>query len=336
MTKQTVSKTELLNMKIAPAPLVSVIIPVYNVESYLVRCLDSVLVQTYKNLEIILVDDGSKDKSGQICDEYAKRDNRVKVIHQTNRGQSAARNAGVQSATGEYIAFVDSDDEVVPEYIGVMLGAALTLKSDVVQTWIKIVKVGASCQLTNQENIEELSYEPGKYAANDMRFKVSPCAKLFRTYIVKNNPFPHYGANEDDAVYYRFAYDAKKICILDYYTYYYYQTDHSVMRNSEKKDAQTEYIPIYYDRIGYFIQRNEQKLVEGSRNRFCLIVMLNYAAYKKTGTNKKDLSRLLRIFREQYCFIRESKELVGSRKLMYWAFYYFPNVSAKMIGLLRK
>ena len=96
-------------------PLISVIIPIYNVEKYLRECLDSVLAQTYKNLEIILIDDGSPDNCGKICDEYAAKDNRIKVIHQINQGVSAARNAGLDAARGEYIGFVDSDDYIKPD-----------------------------------------------------------------------------------------------------------------------------------------------------------------------------------------------------------------------------
>ena len=94
--------------------LISVIIPVYNVEKYLRRCVESVLNQTYVNLEIILVDDGSLDKSKSICDEFAQKYERVKVIHKKNGGLSSARNAGIELATGEYIGFVDSDDDVDP------------------------------------------------------------------------------------------------------------------------------------------------------------------------------------------------------------------------------
>lgn len=90
--------------------LISIIIPVYKVEKYLAKCLDSVINQTYKNLEIILIDDGSPDNSGKICDEYAKKDNRIKVIHKENGGVSSARNAGISIAKGKYIGFVDSDD----------------------------------------------------------------------------------------------------------------------------------------------------------------------------------------------------------------------------------
>ena len=97
-------------------PLISVIVPIYQVEAYLEECLDSILNQTYHQLEIILIDDGSPDRCGEICDRYASRDSRIKVIHQSNQGLSAARNAGMDMATGEYISFIDSDDYIAPHF----------------------------------------------------------------------------------------------------------------------------------------------------------------------------------------------------------------------------
>ena len=94
---------------------ISIVIPIYNVEKYVKRCIDSVLAQTYKNIEIILVDDGSEDNCGEICDEYAKSNNYIKVLHQENSGLAAARNNGIKITTGDYIAFVDSDDYVLPQ-----------------------------------------------------------------------------------------------------------------------------------------------------------------------------------------------------------------------------
>lgn len=105
-------------------PKISIIVPVYKVEKYLERCVDSIINQTLKNIEIILVDDGSPDHSGDICDEYAKQDNRIKVIHQKNGGISKARNAGMDIATGEYIGFVDSDDYIEPLMYEKMYGIA--------------------------------------------------------------------------------------------------------------------------------------------------------------------------------------------------------------------
>ena len=103
---------------------VSVIVPVYNVEDYIRECLDSLINQTLTDIEIILVDDGSKDLSGTICDEYAKKDCRIKVIHKENGGQSSARNAGLKVSTGEYILFVDSDDYIVENTLETLLNEA--------------------------------------------------------------------------------------------------------------------------------------------------------------------------------------------------------------------
>lgn len=101
-------------------PLVSIIVPVYQVKDYIGECVESLLAQTYKNLEILLVDDGSMDGSGELCDEYARKDHRIRVIHQENQGLSAARNIGMNLAKGEFVAFVDSDDAVLPDYIKIL------------------------------------------------------------------------------------------------------------------------------------------------------------------------------------------------------------------------
>ena len=102
-------------------PKISVIVPVYKVEPYLRKCLDSIVGQTYQNLEIILVDDGSPDKCGEICDEYARRDERIQVIHQENGGVSAARNAGLKKVTGEWIGWIDPDDWAEPDMFEYLL-----------------------------------------------------------------------------------------------------------------------------------------------------------------------------------------------------------------------
>ena len=103
------------------SPLVSVIVPVYKVERYLPRCVESILGKTYTNFELILVDDGTPDRSGVICDRYAEKDSRIKVIHKENGGVSSARNAGIDAAQGEWITFVDSDDWVAENYIEAMI-----------------------------------------------------------------------------------------------------------------------------------------------------------------------------------------------------------------------
>lgn len=114
--------------------LVSIILPVYNVEKYVQICLDSISGQTYPNIEVILVDDGSSDRSGLICDEYATKGKRVKVIHQKNAGVSSARNRGMEVAVGDYICFADSDDILMPDYVSYLVGLLETYKVDVAVT----------------------------------------------------------------------------------------------------------------------------------------------------------------------------------------------------------
>ena len=112
-------------------PKISVIVPVYNVEKYLPTCLDSIIAQSYKNLEIIVVDDGAKDSSGAICDEYAKKDVRIVSLHKQNGGLSDARNYGMQFMTGDYISFIDSDDYVHPDYISTLYNNLVENDADI-------------------------------------------------------------------------------------------------------------------------------------------------------------------------------------------------------------
>ena len=138
-------------------PLISVIIPVYNVEKYLRRCLDSVIAQTYQNIEIICVDDGSIDESGRICDQYAVRDAHIKVIHQENQGLSAARNRGLDAAEGEYIAFVDSDDYILEDMYKKMLDMLLNYNVDLcVCQWQYEFSDGR--QVVKKKNIDPTIY----------------------------------------------------------------------------------------------------------------------------------------------------------------------------------
>jgi len=112
-------------------PLISIIVPVYKVEQYLHRCVDSILSQTYDNFELILIDDGSPDGCPAICDEYTKNDSRVHVIHQVNQGLAEVRNVGVKQAHGEYIAFIDSDDFVSPNYIETLYSGVVDYDADI-------------------------------------------------------------------------------------------------------------------------------------------------------------------------------------------------------------
>ena len=146
-------------------PTVSIIVPVYNTASYLSRCIESLVNQTYSDLQIILIDDGSTDESGAIANEWQTKDPRIEVYHQTNKGQSAARNVGLQHARGEYIAFVDSDDYIDNNYFSTMLQAADDT-TDCVQTGYRRVK---------QDGEHIKAYHPKHFYQY-----TSPCMRLYR------------------------------------------------------------------------------------------------------------------------------------------------------------
>ena len=138
---------------------ISVIVPVYNVAQYLPQCLDSILSQDYGDLEVILIDDGSTDPSGEICDQYATRDSRVQVIHQKNGGAAAAKNAGLRLATGEYLTFVDSDDYLEPGAYGFLMKTLLETGSDAVQgSFREIYRNRAEEQRISEETLEGYDY----------------------------------------------------------------------------------------------------------------------------------------------------------------------------------
>lgn len=153
--------------------MVSVIVPIYKVEPYLVRCVDSILVQTYTDFELILVDDGSPDRCGMICDEYAQKDARVRVVHKKNGGVSDARNAGLQIANGEYIAFCDGDDDWEPCLLERAAASAETEQADCVVFNAKWIR---------KDSLETSQFQPGSYALNSEQDRFDYFTQYFFRY----------------------------------------------------------------------------------------------------------------------------------------------------------
>ena len=200
-------------------PLVSVVVPIYRAEAYLKQCVDSLLGQSYDNLEILLTDDGSPDGCGSICDAYEAQDPRVTVIHQENRGVSAARNAGVSAARGEYIAFVDADDWVEAEHIGYLLQLIRQETADIAvcRCETKAPRGGAeTVLLSGEEALRALLYQK--------LFDTSPWSKLYRADIVKETPFPENMFFEDLAVVCQMFGKVKRVAYSRRRTYHYHRT----------------------------------------------------------------------------------------------------------------
>lgn len=206
--------------------LVSVIVPVYNVEKYLAQCIDSIINQTYKNLEIILVNDGSPDNSGKIADDYATQDERIKVIHQKNSGVSAARNAGINRSIGDYICFADADDYLMPDYVEYLLNLAIQNNADVSLTTEMFTTYYQN--QTKKDTIETYSSEEATAAILYYNMPIGVYCKMFKRDFIgdKIRFLPDFfigeGFNFNTAAFQR----ANKV-VLGHRKIYYYRRDNS-------------------------------------------------------------------------------------------------------------
>lgn len=226
------------------SPLISIIVPCYKVEKYLPKCIESILNQTYKNLEIFLIDDGSPDNSGKICDEYALKDKRIKVIHKKNGGASEARNIALDLMTGEYVAFVDSDDYVSSYYIETMYNLLIQTNADIsvcghtnvsekrLMNTITFRKpqIKRYHLLTSNEAIKNVFYQK--------IFDCSPWGKLYHSSIFKTIRYPKGVIYEDLAIIYPLLQQSKYIVIFDTKLYYYLIRESSTLGvfNEKRRD----------------------------------------------------------------------------------------------------
>lgn len=235
-------------------PLISIIVPVFNVEDYLDRCLKSIVSQTYKNLQIILVDDGTEDNSGALCDAWAKRDNRIVVIHQKNGGLSNARNTGIDKADGEYIAFIDSDDCINERYCELLYDALRKTGNKVaVCDFVEFSDDNELIKFKNNEYNQDIKVITGKellerlLCHNGWHLEVT-WNKLYDRSLFEELRFEEGKIHEDEFIIHRIAILASKITILEQKLYYYYKNNNSIMaqKYSEKRLYRTE---AYIDRV---------------------------------------------------------------------------------------
>ncbi len=211
--------------------LISVIIPIYNVEKLLERCIKSVICQTYSYLEIILVDDGSSDKCPYICDKWAKRDSRIKVIHKKNGGLSDARNEGMKNAMGEFIGFIDSDDWIAPEMYERLYNAIITDHSDIAACNVEMVwEDNSQNRMLTKQNSCILNKEEAQSALLDESILKQPVwYKLYKKTIIENIFFEKGKYHEDVFWSFQAIGNANSVSIIDYIGYYYWQRSSSIM-----------------------------------------------------------------------------------------------------------
>lgn len=234
--------------------IVSIIVPVYKVEDYLPRCVDSILKQTYDNIELILVDDGSPDRCGDICDQYKIKDSRVKVLHKDNGGLSDARNAGTELAKGKYITFIDSDDWVAEDYIERLYDLLVKKGADIsVCNFIR-----TETEVMDLSNIQDIIYEFTNIKALENlcgefyeQLTVS-WGKLYKAELFKEIRFPVGKIHEDEFTTYKLLYKANKIVLTSKPLLYYWQRPDSIMGAGFKLRNRLHAIEALQERAGFF------------------------------------------------------------------------------------
>lgn len=317
--------------------LISVIVPVYNVEKYLERCVFSILKQTYTELEVILVNDGSTDESGIICDKLKNKDSRIMVLHKENGGQATARNMGIKVCKGEWICFIDSDDFIREDYIEELHRLCKTYN-------VPISQCGAIRGTASKFPDEDVEVKEVKWNFKDMYtsslrvFRAVVWGKLIKAELAKKYPFPEGKIYEDEGPSFKYMYDGKECVVTNKHMYYYYMSSNSTLRN-KSKTVRFDVVEIFEDRLQFLYERNEYDLISHTEKELCIRLMLSYCNAIKDEKDKEDIKKLKKSYIDHYHNINwkihsQIKEVVALR-----IFYLLPRTVAFIennFGIIKK
>lgn len=282
------------------SPLISIIVPVYQVEKYLEKCINSIISQTYKNLEIILVDDGSTDNCPAICDRFQTEDPRIKVIHQENGGLSHARNIGLEIATGDYIGFVDSDDWIEPNMYEILMSALQETEAYIAVCNRKLEYEDSQSPLTYVKSVERKMYSAEealrKLIIGDNIIHNTVWDKIYRKNIITNIKFPTGKIYEDYLWTALVIGNSRMIVGIDYLFYHYLIRSSSLSRNDklaiqrsldtiEMIEMRTEYIRMHYPNL----HNLSLSIFLNSCFREYFNISLNYPHLDVNGENRRHL-----------------------------------------------
>lgn len=278
------------------ASKISVIVPVYNVAKYLNRCVESIVGQTYQNLEIVLVDDGSTDASKKYCDAWRKKDSRIKVVHQKNRGLSAARNTGIKKSTGKYLVFVDADDYLAPSHIEDLYHALSATKADIAVAAHQViypkrtltVQAPAQATMLSKDALHALLYHQIDTAA---------WSKLYKKSLFKRIKYPVGKFAEDTATTYKLFHQAKLISFCHQPTYYYVIHPQSLTTTSFSK----KYLELVEatDQMAVFITTTYPEFATACTRRQVFARLSTLSQLAKSSTRNSKVERSLSSFVRQ-------------------------------------
>lgn len=316
-------------MNFVSNPLVSIIVPVYKVEQYLRNCIDNVLTQTYKNWEMILVDDGSPDGCPVICDEYAERDKRVIVIHCQNGGQSRARNRALDyPPKGDFVAFLDSDDFWSVHYLETLIELQQMYNADIVQcdSVRGEAKVFPRCDNAISIDVFDNHEVFLKEKANIVMW-----GKIYRSSLFVGIRMPEGLYNEDDWTTWKLYYRCKKIVCTSQRLYYYTVNPDSTMARLKKK-PDLRYFKAYDERIGFFVGTGEKDLEHCSRLQFCKSLLLTY---RHNQLNEEERLEIKNKFDESWKELKQSPYIRPFYKMLFTTFHHLPMLTSKITAKIR-
>ena len=297
---------------------ISIIIPMYKVENYVERCIKCIQAQTYTNWEAIFIDDGSPDKSGEICDRYAKEDERIKVIHKANAGVAAARNTGIASASGEYIAFIDSDDYAHPKYLEVLMQLMQIYDADLSIVGYDLSydsKVGEGKPLGEVELMD--SAKAVEKVLENQQF-CSPWSKLYKKSLFAHITYPEGAIYEDLGTAFEIFQAADKIVYQNIPLYYYFQVSESITRSEFHygKLDETKALKKQYE----FIEKNFPELGDAAKYKYLYNVYGHILCLVKAKDDfgKQKYGEFCQIMKENRQFYRRYKPLGKKEKIRFF------------------
>ncbi len=310
------------------SPLISVIVPVYNVEKYLKKCIDSIINQTYSKLEIILVDDGSTDNCPEICDEYSKRDERIIVLHKKNGGLSDSRNVGIDKANGEYLCFVDSDDYIALDMIEKLYIALYENAADLSICNFKYVSEDGSRKFNNANlpiHDEVLSGKDillNKLFENKSWYWVVAWNKLYKRNLFQEVRYPVGKIHEDEFVIHKLLSNCRKVACISEMLYFYMQRNGSIMGEVRNNPNKIDKIEAMFSRAVFFTQNETLKAKAIDVLSSSIIKYSEINAESVLSKSKKSRKRLQCLYRETYKAVANLNLSVSSKQIIKFKLYY--------------
>lgn len=286
-------------------PQISVIVPVYKVEKYINRCVDSILAQTFQNFELILVDDGSPDNCGAICDAYAKKDRRVVVIHQENGGLSAARNSGIDwvfaNSDSQWITFIDSDDWVSNQYLVILIECALMNTTEVVVS--RFIRTTNPIQEFDNDDIHYHLENVEEFYCRERANATVAWGKLYPKRYFEQVRYPKGRIHEDEYITYKLLFQNKMVGIIECPLYYYYVNENSIT-GQEWNPKRMDVLEAYEQQIQFFYENAYSLAEEKTTQIYLKDFSFAVKMLQKIGvTEYKSYKRKLRVVLKKYLHI---------------------------------